>query len=471
VRLTTTIILAGWVFAGSAIFPSPARGQCAYDWLPGEGLAAVDGIVYATTVWDDGRGPALYVGGDFHSAGQQAANSIARWDGAEWEVLNSGMNGPVEVLTVYDGHLIAGGDFTTAGGANAQNIARWDGCNWHPLGSRLDGRGVHSLGVYNGRLIAGGEIYLGGLPVDIAGWDGATWQPLGGGVAGSAHRVLGVLSLAVYGTELIVGGDFDRVSNDPDRRTFIPSPGIARWDGSAWHAMGSGLATPGYPGCITALTIHHGKLIAGGCFTSIDGVSANHITQWDGDAWEPLGSGLEPSPLFIRPLNTLTVYNGDLVAGGSFLTAGGSVANGIARWDGSIWHPLGTGVGGTSPEVYDLAVFDGQIIASGTFTLAGGRVSAHLARWGPTGTSDVAADFDTDCDVDMADASIFLACAAGPAVAYDPADLPEGCTLTPDQGRIAADFDRDGDVDQSDFGAFQRCYSGAGRIADAECAN
>jgi len=85
------------------------------------------------------------------------------------------------------------------------------------------------------------------------------------------------------------------------------------------------------------------------------------------------------------------------------------------------------------------------------------------------------ADFDADGDVDGDDLTVFEACATGPAIPYNLAELPEsdpGCTLTPDgNGHIAADFDEDNDVDQSDFGSFQRCYSGAGSTADSACAD
>lgn len=81
------------------------------------------------------------------------------------------------------------------------------------------------------------------------------------------------------------------------------------------------------------------------------------------------------------------------------------------------------------------------------------------------------ADFDKDYMVDSDDFSVFSACMSGALVAYDPANLPTGCTLVPNaQGKIAADFDLDGDVDQEDFGVFQRCLSGT-NAADPNCAN
>ncbi len=41
-------------------------------------------------------------------------------------------------LTVYNGELIAGGDFNIAGGVDANSIARWDGNDWQPLEWRAE---------------------------------------------------------------------------------------------------------------------------------------------------------------------------------------------------------------------------------------------------------------------------------------------------------------------------------------------
>ena len=74
----------------------------------------------------------------------------------------------------------------------------------------------------------------------------------------------------------------------------------------------------------------------------------------------------------------LTVYDGKLMAGGYFTTAGGVEASQIASWDGSSWSPLGSGMSG---GVYDLTVYDGKLIVGGEFGFAGGKVSPYLAAW------------------------------------------------------------------------------------------
>ena len=140
-RFSAVLAMLGAVVSATP----PAAAQCAFEWQPGNGLPGVNGSVRAITVYDDGTGPALYVGGFFSVAGGVLAVNIARWDGGTWSPLGSGIDGIVKALTVYNGELIAGGDFTFAGATGAKNIARWDGSRWAPLGSGMEGAGTLRL--------------------------------------------------------------------------------------------------------------------------------------------------------------------------------------------------------------------------------------------------------------------------------------------------------------------------------------
>jgi trimeric autotransporter adhesin len=98
---------------------------------PGTGT---DGIVWSFHSFDDGTGPGLYVGGSFFEAGGIPSWGIARWDG-QWSPLGSGLwNGPTfgpiafAMTTFDDGTgpaLYVGGEFKEAGGVPANCIARW----------------------------------------------------------------------------------------------------------------------------------------------------------------------------------------------------------------------------------------------------------------------------------------------------------------------------------------------------------
>jgi len=107
-------------------------------------------------------------------------------------------------------------------------------------------------------------------------------------------------------------------------------------------------------------------------------------------------------------------------------------------------------------------------------TLTGGTFSLNGGFWALIPCSrTVAADFDSDCDVDGADLLVLDACFTEANVPYmPPSQVPPTCELSPDNnGHVAADLDRDNDVDQEDFGIFQRCYSGEKNPADLDCAD
>jgi len=60
-----------------------------------------------------------------------------------------------------------------------------------------------------------------------------------------------------------------------------------------------------------------------------------------------------------------TAGRAELRRRGSFLLAGGVLANGIARWDGATWNALGTGAGGSTPSCEHAgASADGRLVAA-----------------------------------------------------------------------------------------------------------
>ena len=153
----------------------------------------------------------------------------------------------------------------------------------------------------------------------------------------------------------------------------------AKWNGSSWEALGSGMAAIGSP-IVKALAVDgSGNLYAGGLFTAAGGVTANSIAKWNGSSWEALGSGIGGGGIYALAADG----SGNLYACGMFTTAGGIPANSIAKWNGSSWEALGTGIGGEGyPIVKALAVDgSGSVYAGGWFTTAGGVSANNIAKW------------------------------------------------------------------------------------------
>lgn len=137
---------------------------------------------------------------------------------------------------------------------------------------------------------------------------------------------------------------------------------------------------------VKALTVFNGNLIASGVFNSAGGNPANNIASWDGSSWHALGSGLETHAGFVS-VNALAVYNGELYAAGSFHTAGGVPAENIARWDGTAWHAVGKGIPG-SAGVNTLASYKGMLYVGGYFNdTVQGVLTKNIERWDGTAWS------------------------------------------------------------------------------------
>jgi hypothetical protein len=341
-----------------ALAGARTRAACPGEWVfaPGQALPGVHGSVYATAVYDDGSGPALYVGGEFDIAGDILVANIAKWDGTRWSALGSGVAGTVSALSVYNGELIAGGQFTAAGGVSAACIARWNGTSWAPLDAGLAGSSaaVSALAVYDGALIAGGTFAsAGGTSANnIARWDGTSWDELASGMDAS------VGALAVWNDQLVAGGAFHTAGG-------LPAERVALWDGVSWSALGSGT-----PGNVYALAAWGPDLVAGGrSFQPF-------ILRWDGAAWGPLGEGLAGVGGYV---NSLTSYDGWLIAGGKFDHSGATELSGIAGWDGQSWQPVAEPW--AVSQVSALDVYDDELIVAGASEIGAGLVRWNGERW------------------------------------------------------------------------------------------
>jgi hypothetical protein len=218
-----------------------------------------------------------------------------------------------------------------------------------------------------GNMYVGGSFNVAGtLPANfIAKWDGTAWSALGSGMDGAVY------ALAVSGTNLYAGGSFTNAGG-------VSARYIARWDGYKWSALGSGSDS-----VVGALAVSGTNLYAGGSFTNAGGVSAKYVARWDGYKWSALGSGMNSG------VGALAVSGTNLYAGGSFTNAGGVSARYVARWDGNAWSALGSGLGGSLAYVRALVASGTNLYAGGSFTSAGGVSAVGVAKWDGTAWSSL----------------------------------------------------------------------------------
>jgi hypothetical protein len=371
--------------------PSQVSAACQPSWVPTFG--ATSGTLTAVIVFDDGSAPELYAGGYFMPGGGATPYFAAKWSGKSWIALGSGFDGYVGAFGVFDDGggpaLYAAGGFTTAGGVPANHIAKWNGSNWSALGSGIDGS-IYALEVFDDgsgpALFASGHFTTaGGAPArNIAKWNGSTWSALGSGLGSTTYN--GAFALAVYddggGPALYAAGSVSDAGG-------APTNGIAKWDGSNWSALGSGL-TSTTNAVVRALTVFDDgsgpALYVGGYFSNAGGATANNIARWDGSLWSTLGSGLN------NGMTGLIAFDDGsgtkLYAAGSFTAAGGSPANRVARWNGTSWSELGNGLGAPVIQAYVMTGFDDghgpMLYVGATFNPVGGYPLNAVWTWNGT---------------------------------------------------------------------------------------
>lgn len=390
----------------------------------GSGLEGVENAIgFCMAVFDDdGDGPhtpSLFVGGNFPIAGGVVVNNIARWDGAVWASLGQGTNGYVSALEVFDDDgpgphspaLYVGGDFTMAGGTPASRFAKWDGASWTSVSSGFDGA-VYDLYVFDfdgsnpdpSRLVAGGIFSMAGgnTANRIAAWDGANWSQVGPGMNGQVYRIsqYDFDGPGLQPPRLVISGGLAAPDGNPVR-------GLYYWTGEQWRGLGSAPNSQSR----SLMTYdddgpgpHPRELIMGGYrLTGAGGLLTRNIARWDGSNWSPMGSGLSPQ---LGEVNALTVFDHDgpgpqgesLIAGGSF-DSGNPIGKNVASWNGSAWSGLG---GGTIGRVYSLAVFDddgsgnnaASLFAGGDITVAGGTPVNRIAKWNGASWSGLGTGMD-----------------------------------------------------------------------------
>ncbi len=363
---TARRITPGWLFLLTLIVSTGTPGLAGNAWWNGFATGVDDTVLTLGT--HDGD---LVVGGEFGQAGALSAANIARWNGNTWANYGSGTDGRVHALGDLLGDLVIGGDFTQAGSFSANNVARWTGSFWTTMGSGLDST-VYDFDNYNGLLSVGAFENSGSSPVSRLGdWNGSAWTELGDGL-----NNLGV-TLQVDGSTLYVAGYFNQAGGDTAFR-------IAEWDGSSWTTLGGGihggfLNNP----FVYDMAVYDGDLIVAGGFTLAGSTPVANVARWDGTTWHALGDGVTGTATSgpSAAIYALTVYHGDLIAGGDFTLAGGAPASNIARWDGSSWESLASGITGGDGTVFALEVLDDSLFAGGNFTHAGALPSVNIARW------------------------------------------------------------------------------------------
>ena len=414
----------------AVLAPARAFTQCDPNWQTAIGVSGANSTVWCALAVDEASavGPAVYAGGQFSTIGGTSAARIARWDGAAWSALGAGASDAVYALAAKDGFLYAGGGFASMDGQpSTRGIAMWDGSSWSTVGGGMSehNSGIRELAFLGSDLYAGGyQNELGGVTLHKLGrWDGTSWSALPGDPLGTTDSVA---ALGVFddggGADLYVGGTFTAAGGDSNCRN------IFRWDGTGVTALGRGTND-----VVEALAVWNGSLYVGGHFTRVyqsDGteVIANKIARWDGSQWYAVGTGMNSgSGYHVWTLNVFDRGDGDaLYAGGSFTTADGITIRYLATWNGSNWGAVAAS--NFNGYVYALTTshYDGGLYVGGTFTTSGTPAANRIVRWaGPRPVSPLNAAADP-AEIPAGESSTLTASVSGAAIYW----YVDGCGAT-----------------------------------------
>ncbi|HET9253517.1 MAG TPA: hypothetical protein VFP58_15495 [Candidatus Eisenbacteria bacterium] len=257
------------------------------------------------------------------------------------------LDGWVNAIGQFEGKIVVGGRFTQVGGIQAGNIAAWDGYRWTALATGTNDD-IMCIAVYRGELIAGGRFQqIDGVEArGVARWNGARWSPLGTGLSTPNWMNPAVNALYVQDDQLLATGEFTMAGDSVVNH-------VAQWDGTVWRPIGSGVPFPG-----SAVTRFGDQVFVGGEF-SVENPGPG-LAKWDGASWQPIA--MEPLSSGYVGVRAFTTFQDGLIVGGYFEGVAGVPAHNVARWNGSGWTPHGS----AGPDyVYALTAHDDTLRVAG----------------------------------------------------------------------------------------------------------
>jgi uncharacterized delta-60 repeat protein len=248
-------------------------------------------------------------------------------------------------------------------------------------GARLDGS-VLSIAVQpDGKVLFAGHIYQGIARVQSNGEQDSSFDPGSG-----PDRSIWAISLQSDG-KVLIGGGFTMIDDRPMK-------GVARLnsDGSLDTSFQTSLIAGNFDHRVYAVALQSdGKVLVGGLFNTVDGVSRNGIARLNPDgtldpSFDP-GSGVEGS-MFTGVYALELQSDGKIVIAGSFTTLNGINRSAIARLntDGSLDSSFTPPTVPTSSAPLSMVTHIGLQPDGKMITL--GHPTAYLARFHMDGSFD-----------------------------------------------------------------------------------
>ncbi len=327
----------------------------------------------------------------------------------EWASVGSGRNGTVgAVLSMAvdeSGNIYVGGSIGLVSDIQANCIAKWNGTSWSALTSGAI-NGVNG-GEVTAIAISGNDVYVGGVFTTlgdgttsanyIAKWNTitSTWSTLASGASNGVDS--SVMSIAVSGSDVYVGGAFTMLGDGTTSANYI-----AKWNTttSTWSTLASGESN-GVNHDVSAIAVSGSDVYVGGSFETLaDGSSANHIAKWNGTSWSTLASGVSNGVNYA--VCAIATSGSDVYVGGVFTTLGDGTtsANHIAKWNGTTWSALtGSVNNGVAYNVSAIAVSGSDVYVGGESYDTHENYANSVDKWNGTEWSNLASRYGIEYEI------------------------------------------------------------------------
>lgn len=209
-------------------------------------------------------------------------------------------------------------------------------------------------------LWAGGrftETNVGDTVNNISYWDGILWHPFYSHAGVTIVSGFGTSSntqikaLLIFDSLVVIGSEGGAVCLLNMDDSLITAIGIFNSD-------------------VNALCIYNDNLYAGGAFSAYQHpgtgnpwIPMNGIAKWNGTDFVPVGSGVSGGLI-----DAMCVFNNELIVGGFFENMDGIYCKNVAKWDGTQWSAIGGGIGtmgNFDAHIKSLVSYHGKIYAGG----------------------------------------------------------------------------------------------------------
>ncbi len=282
----------------------------------------------------------------------------------------------VTSMISYNGSLYAGLGTGTGDG----EVWRYTSGSWTKVGGDSTNSSWSSATTIDSMAVYGGNLYAGvttGSAGEVWRWNGTTWTRVGGSSTNSSwtttQRV--VPSMTAYDNQLCAGTETVNTAGNGN---------VWCYNGTTWTQIGgSSNLNSGWSSAnsdaVATLSVYNGQLYAG--VSEVTALNSS-VWRWDGTSWTQVaGNGTAsswPDGTYSR-LSSTAVYNGELYVGTGTTTAG----NGdVWKYNGTSWSQAagdstnGSWTGGTIEVVPTLTVYKGKLYAG-----TGNTANADAQVW------------------------------------------------------------------------------------------